>query len=139
MADLGHVAPPAADRRPNRYSRSRISVALGTTTGVTGQPVDDLSRPVEPARMCVAGGEITVGVRETRIVLNSDQRPRDYLGETPRHKVCAADDELGGADAGTRAETKRGLAMLDRDVREARPIMKDGADVPAASETRVEL
>jgi len=101
------------------------------------QALDDLARLIEPTRMRVAGGEIAVGVREAWIFWESDELLCHV--ETPGNEMCAADDKLGGADARTQAETKRGLAMLDRDVGQACPIMEGPADMPPTGETRVQL
>src|ERR1700693_5532219 len=69
------------------------------------QPKDDISRVVEPAHMGVAGSEITVGERVTRVLLDRAQQDRYRLIETPTDKMRGADPHQRRTDASARAET----------------------------------
>src|SRR5215471_3764671 len=119
----------------------RIAVLTGGRhhdRGDGAQPRDSLSCLVEPPHMRVAGGEIAIRERLAGILLDREEEFRHGLVEAPSEKMRAAYCEERLADAGAGTEPQRGLDMLDRDVRLARPDPEAAADVPAARIVRVE-
>src|SRR5215469_2652080 len=107
--------------------------------GDGAQPFDHISRLVEPAHMRVAGCEPAVGWRIVRVVLDREQEPWYRLIEVPAQEMVGTNYLVSCAGGGgARAETQRGLYMVHRDVKLARPMSKNAADVPPTGEAGVE-
>jgi len=88
--------------------------------------------------MGVAGGEEAICHWVVRILLDGEQQLRRRLTKTPAHEMRDADCRNSRPASGTRAETERGLDMLDRDVGLTRPVPEGAAHLPPAREARIE-
>ena len=95
-------------------------------------------RFVEPPHVGVAGSEKAVCVRETGIVLDSQEERRQRFIETPAEEMRASDYNGRPAATGARAETQRVFDVLDCCVQLPGPQPDDAADMLATCEARVE-
>src|SRR5215469_1553485 len=86
----------------------------------TAKPLDDFLRLGQAPHMGIAGGEIAVGRREGRIVLDREKQLRHGLIKPPSQKKRLAYQRKRRANPSARTETQRGLGMLDREVGVAR-------------------
>src|SRR5262249_24564136 len=101
------------------------------------QPVDDLSRLIEPPHMRVAGGENAIWPWIAWVLLDREEQLRHGLIEAPAEEMRIAYCYERRADAGAGTEAQRGLEMLDRDVGLARQVPEYTAYVPTARVVRV--
>jgi hypothetical protein len=103
----------------------------------SAQAPDDFSRLVEPPHVGVAGGKVAICRCEAWIVLDGEKKNWYCLAVTPADEMRLANDREGKADTRTRAETKRGLDMLDRKIRLPSHQPDAAALEPPAREARV--
>src|SRR5215472_12908739 len=109
----------------------KVADVLHNDRGDGEQPADCRSRIVEPTHMRVAGSEKAVWHRVAWVLLEREEQLWHGLFEAPAEEMRLAYSDERRADAGARTEAQRGLVMLDRDVRLARPIPQGTAEVPA--------
>src|ERR1700732_2745325 len=81
------------------------------------QPRDHPARLVEQPHMGIAGGKITIGVRESRHGLDRNPQPWHCLLETSAEEQSGTDQERLLSRPRARAEAQGHLSMLDRALR----------------------
>src|SRR5580700_8899655 len=96
------------------------------------QPRDHPARLVEQPHMGIAGGKITVGVREKRHGLDRNPQPWHCLLEMSAEEQRGTDQELLLSRPHARAEAQGYLSMLNGEIRLAGPQPEKTADMPAA-------
>jgi len=106
--------------------------------GNCAQPLDDLSRFVEPPHMDEAGSEKAIRLSKTRMLLSREKKFRQSLIEAVADEMRRTDYKEGQADAGARAETQRCLDMCDRKIGLTGPEPEGAAQIPAAGKAWVE-
>src|SRR5260221_7663283 len=102
------------------------------------QPLDDLSRLVESAHLCVTGRKKGVSWRPVGMLLKRwEQHCLGFL-KSPGEKVTHADPHEGVSRLVVRAEAEGGLEMVDRERGLPSPQPEPAASLPAKSEAGVQ-